>query len=302
VEFGWLIRNVHRNLASFIFIVIYCHITRGLLNSSFNLKFPWISGWLLITLTIGAAFLGYVLPWGQISFWGATVITNLIRVLPIGRTLVIWLWGGFYVSNLTCRFFYGLHYLLPLVILIIVVIHLTFLHFRGRRTPAMVCDNSVSKVKFIHYFTLKDIINCWILYLLWLVILSFPDWASDAENFILADLTNSPIHIQPEWYFLHLYAILRSIPNKIGGLIAFGAALLMPLLFSLVTRHQNLKHFNGLLVLIISFLVFNAILLWLGIQPVEEPFIKIGQRLTGCYFVTRVVIYLFDKTFVFLIN
>jgi len=164
VRLGWLIRLLHGNMASFVFMVIFIHMIRALLQGSFYLKLPWVRGWVLIIITMAAAFLGYVLPWGQISFWGATVIINLLRVLPIGKSIVIWLWGGFYVSNFTCRFFYALHYLVPLLVLVIVGVHLLLLHATGSSVPAGIRLSRALKTKFIYMFTFKDSVNLMILW------------------------------------------------------------------------------------------------------------------------------------------
>lgn len=295
VRRGWLVRSVHRNFASFVFIVLYLHIIRGLINASFSLKLTWISGWIIIVLAIAAAFLGYVLPWGQISFWGATVIINLISILPKGKLLVVWLWGGFYVSIFTCRFFFGLHYLVPMLIIVIILVHLFFLHFRGRTVPAGVGESKGLSIKFMHLFLIKDAVNMAIVILIWLAMLAFPDWAADAENFSYADMSNSPLHIQPEWYFLHLYAILRSIPNKVGGLIAFVAALFILLGLTLVFRVIRLKQFSRFRFLIVFFISINIILIWLGMQPVEEPYVFVGQIRRVLYFSAIFLILALDK-------
>jgi len=231
-----------------------------------------------------AAFLGYVLPWGQISFWGATVIINLLRVLPIGKTLVIWLWGGFYVSNFTCRFFYAVHYLVPLIVLILVGAHLLLLHRTGSSVPARLSNSSALKIKFLQLFSYKDVVNLIILWILWLLLLGAPDWSADPVNFLVSDLSNSPLHIQPEWYFLHLYAILRSIPNKVGGLLAFVLALVLLVALRGITSLQKISYLNTYGFTVWTFLRRNALLIWLGMQPVEDPYILIGQTISIIYF------------------
>jgi len=246
--------------------------------------YPWIRGWVIFVLTILAAFLGYVLPWGQISFWGATVIINLLRILPGGKTLVIWLWGGFYVSSFTCRFFYAVHYIVPFVILVMAGVHLFLLHFRGRSLPGGLSRFNGLLVKFRFLFTYKDVVNLILLWLMFIWALVLPDWSADPINFVISDLSNSPIHIQPEWYFLHLYAVLRSIPNKVGGLIGFTLALVLLVVLGLTQANHTLSQFKFYGVLAWSFFGVNLILLWLGMQPVEDPYVFMGQVTTVLYF------------------
>jgi len=164
VNGGWLLRLIHANTASFVFLILFIHFFRGVTQRSFYLKGPWLRGWVIIVLTIMSAFLGYVLPWGQMSFWGATVIINLISILPKGKLLVIWLWGGFYVRSFTCSFFYALHFLTPLVVLLIAGVHLLLLHFRGRSIPGGLSRSRVLKIKFSLFFTYKDVVNIRILW------------------------------------------------------------------------------------------------------------------------------------------
>jgi len=295
VNYGWLIRIVHRNTASFVFVVLFLHFFRGVMQSSFYLKGPWISGWIIMLLSIAAAFLGYVLPWAQMSFWGATVIINLLSVLPlIGKQLVIWLWGGFYVSFFTCRFFYAAHFLVPFVVIGIAMIHLVLLHFRGRSTSGSL--PSRVKMKFSHLFLYKDLVNLILLWFMLLWLLSFPDWSADPVNFVPSDLSSSPVHIQPEWYFLHLYAVLRSIPNKIGGLIGFVIAILVLSLLALCNSFHILNRFKDYDSLAWSFFSINILLMWLGSQAVEAPYIIIGQTITVLYFMVLAVMLLTDQT------
>jgi ubiquinol-cytochrome c reductase cytochrome b subunit len=269
---------------------MFMHIFRGIFFSSFFLKGPWLSGWVILVVTIIVAFLGYVLPWGQMSFWGATVIINLLRVLPIGNILVIWLWGGFYVSYITCSFFYSLHFLLPFAILVLVISHLFFLHFSGRRAPRGLRASHSLKVKFHLLFLYKDIVNLIFFWGFWLFFIKFPDWAADPVNFLVSDLTSSPLHIQPEWYFLNLYAVLRSIPNKVGGLIGFAMALVALVFLRGVVNNQKLSHLKLTPWLFWSFVSVNFLLLWLGSQPVEAPYVSLGQVLTFVYF-TNILCY-----------
>jgi len=284
VSLGWLLRVVHSNLASFLFILIFIHFLRGVIQGSFYLKGPWFRGWMIMLSSIAAAFLGYVLPWGQISFWGATVIINLLRVLPLGNLLVIWLWGGFYVSFFTCRFFFSLHFLIPFLVLVLIFIHLILLHFRGRRRVRGLRRPAI-KIKFVQLFLYKDLVNLSLIASMWIWALNNPDWSSDPINFFPSDISSSPIHIQPEWYFLHLYAVLRSIPNKLGGLIGFTIAILFINALLVVKSLQPvgvLKLFNFLSW---SFAWTNLILIWLGSQAVEFPFILMGQVAATFYFI-----------------
>lgn len=295
VNGGWLLRLIHANTASFVFLILFIHFFRGVIQRSFYLKGPWLRGWVIIVLTIMSAFLGYVLPWGQMSFWGATVIINLISILPKGKLLVIWLWGGFYVRSFTCRFFYALHFLTPLVVLLVAGVHLLLLHFRGRSVPGGLRRSRVLKIKFSLFFTYKDVVNLRILWVLWIWALAYPDWSADPVNFVVSDLSTSPLHIQPEWYFLHLYAILRSIPNKLGGLIGFALALVLLSILILVQGNQSLSQFFSYNYLSFYFLAINFVLLWLGIQPVEAPFITMGQVATILYFLYLVLVLFFDN-------
>ena len=295
---GWVLRLIHGNTASFVFFIIFLHFFRGVIQSSFYLTLPWVTGFVLLLLTMAAAFLGYVLPWGQISFWGATVIINLLRILPYGKTLVVWLWGGFYVSAATCRFFFALHYIVPFGVVIFIVIHLFFLHFSGRTSFGGVSHSDRLKVKFGFLFSFKDIVNTTVIWSGLLLILRMPDLFSDPVNFLPADLTSSPIHIQPEWYFLHFYAILRAIPNKVGGLLIFFLAIFLIPFFSLVKSELSVSQFDFYDFLSWFFVFFNLLLIWLGRQPVEDPFILLRQLATLIYF----CFYLFLKFFDFFLS
>lgn len=221
VNNGWLIRTIHANGASFFFICLYTHAGRGIYYGSYNLYATWTLGVIIMLLTIATAFLGYVLPWGQISFWGATVITNLVSAIPyLGNTVVQWIWGGFAVDNATLTRFFTFHFILPFIIIAIVIIHLLFLHQSGSSNPLGLKIN-IDKISFHPYFSSKDIVGFVILILiLVLITLSDPYILGDPDNFIPANPLVTPVHIQPEWYFLFAYAILRSIPNKLGGVVS----------------------------------------------------------------------------------
>jgi len=294
VRGGWIIRLIHGNTASFVFLIMYVHFFRAIVQRSFYVTYPWLRGWAIMVLTIAAAFLGYVLPWGQMSFWGATVIINLLRVLPGGKMLIIWLWGGFYVSSFTCRFFYAVHYIVPFVVLVIAGVHLFLLHFRGRSLPGGLSRFNGLIIKFRFLFTYKDVVNIILLWLIFIWALVRPDWSADPVNFIVADLSNSPIHIQPEWYFLHLYAVLRSIPNKVGGLIGFALALVLLLVLGMMQAYQTLSQFKFYSMVAWLFFRVNVILIWLGIQPVEDPYIFMGQVVTVLYFLYILIVLILD--------
>lgn len=296
VSWGWALRLIHSNGASYVFLILFIHFFRGIFYSSFYLTKVWLRGWLIMFLTMAAAFLGYVLPWGQMSFWGATVIINLLRVLPMGKTIVIWLWGGFYVSSFTCSFFYAVHFLVPLVILALAGVHLILLHFSGSTSPRGLRVSRVLKMKFGHLFLYKDVVNLIILWVLWLWCLFSPDWSADPVNFVPSDLSNSPLHIQPEWYFLHLYAILRSIPNKLGGLLGFVAALVLLAFLVIMQSHQTIGQLNLYKFVAWRFLCINILLMWLGIQAVEAPFIVMGQILGVLYFLYIFLVFAVDSS------
>lgn len=244
VNQGWLIRTLHANGASIFFVCLYVHAGRGIYYRSYNLIQTWIVGVIILFITIATAFLGYVLPWGQISFWGATVITNLLSAIPyLGTTIVQWIWGGFAVDNATLNRFFSFHFILPFVIIAIVIIHLLFLHQTGSNNPLGVKRN-IDKIPFHPYFTFKDILG-FIIIIIILTIISLidPYVLGDPDNFTPANPLVTPVHIQPEWYFLFAYAILRSIPNKLGGVIALviSIAILLILPFS---NKKNLQVIN----------------------------------------------------------
>lgn len=236
VNSGWLIRGVHANGASFFFVCIYAHIGRGIYYGSYMLHKVWFRGILLLFMLMATAFLGYVLPWGQISYWGATVITNLVTVIPyVGKSVLYWLWGGHTIGSATLRRFYAIHFLLPFVMVVAVLIHIRFLHEVGRNNP-LGFEVGGEKVPFHVYYTIKDVVGFVVMTgFLGYVCLLNPDLFLDAENFNPANPLSTPVHIQPEWYFLFAYAILRSIPNKTGGVVALVGAVLVPVVLPLFT-------------------------------------------------------------------
>lgn len=287
VNNGWFLRTMHANGASFFFICIYLHIGRGIYYNSFIYTSTWIIGVLLLFITIGTAFIGYVLPWGQISFWGATVITNLLSAIPyLGNYLVQWIWGGFAVDNATLTRFFTIHFLLPFIISALTIIHLLFLHQTGSNNPIGL-NRNFDKIPFHPYFTFKDIVGIFItLIILTLLIIINPNLLGDPDNFIPANPLVTPPHIQPEWYFLFAYAILRSIPNKLGGVIAL--VLSIAILFIIPFYHLN--KFQGTQFYPINKIIFWCLvtiiilLTWIGAKPVEAPYVLTGQFLTVIYF------------------
>nr|YP_009443885.1 cytochrome b [Archipsocus nomas]ATU07106.1 cytochrome b [Archipsocus nomas] len=287
VNFGWLIRTMHANGASFFFICIYIHIGRGMYFGSANLMLTWFIGILILFLIMATAFLGYVLPWGQMSFWGATVITNLISAIPyLGSSIVYWLWGGFAVDNATLTRFFTFHFMLPFLTSGIILIHLLFLHQTGSSNPLGLKMNQ-DKISFHPYFSLKDLIGfITMLFILISITIINPYMLGDPDNFIPANPLVTPIHIQPEWYFLFAYAILRSIPNKLGGVILLflSIAILFILPFTQSSLFKGYQFFLLNKLMFWSFLMIITLLTWIGARPVEYPFIYMGQILTFLFF------------------
>lgn len=305
VNYGWLLRTIHANGASFFFICIYLHVGRGIYYGSYLFTPTWIIGVIILFLVIGTAFIGYVLPWGQISFWGATVITNLLSAVPyLGLDLVQWVWGGFAVDNATLTRFFTFHFILPFIVLAIVIIHLLFLHQTGSNNPIGINSN-IDKIPFHPYFTYKDIVGFIVIFFILIsLVLINPYLLGDPDNFIPANPLVTPAHIQPEWYFLFAYAILRSIPNKLGGVIA----LVLSIAILIILPFYNLRKFRGIQfypinqILFWSIVVTVILLTWIGARPVEEPYVLIGQILTVIYFLYYLINPLVNKWWDSLLN
>nr|YP_002519806.1 cytochrome b [Abalistes stellaris]BAH10173.1 cytochrome b [Abalistes stellaris] len=287
VNYGWLIRSLHANGASFFFICIYLHIGRGLYYGSYLNKETWNIGVVLLLLVMMTAFVGYVLPWGQMSFWGATVITNLLSAVPyIGNDLVQWIWGGFSVDNATLTRFFAFHFLFPFVIAAATLLHLLFLHETGSNNP-LGMNSDVDKIPFHPYFSYKDLLGFAIALLaLSSLALFSPNLLGDPDNFTPANPLVTPPHIKPEWYFLFAYAILRSIPNKLGGVLALlGSILVLMVIPILHTSKQRSLTFRPMTQFLFWTLIADiAILTWIGGMPVEDPYIIIGQAASVIYF------------------
>nr|ADM73248.1 cytochrome b [Leontocebus fuscicollis leucogenys]ADM73249.1 cytochrome b [Leontocebus fuscicollis leucogenys]ADM73250.1 cytochrome b [Leontocebus fuscicollis leucogenys]ADM73283.1 cytochrome b [Leontocebus fuscicollis fuscicollis]ADM73284.1 cytochrome b [Leontocebus fuscicollis fuscicollis] len=287
VNYGWMIRYLHANGASMFFICLFLHIGRGLYYGSFLFLKTWNVGTILLLTTMATAFMGYVLPWGQMSFWGATVITNLLSAIPyIGSDLVQWIWGGFSVDKATLTRFFTFHFILPFIIAALATIHLLFLHETGSSNPSGMTSEP-DKISFHPYYTIKDILGLMFLLLLLMMLTLFsPDLLTDPDNYTLANPLNTPPHIKPEWYFLFAYAILRSIPNKLGGVLALMLSILILMIIPMVhTSKQQSMTFRPITQTLFWTLVADLMTLtWIGGQPVEYPYVTVGQTASIMYF------------------
>nr|YP_010596107.1 cytochrome b [Ectomocoris horridus]WAJ48439.1 cytochrome b [Ectomocoris horridus] len=287
VNNGWLLRNLHANGASLFFVCLYLHIGRGVYYGSYKLFMTWMMGVTMLFMIMGTAFLGYVLPWGQMSFWGATVITNLVSAIPyLGSDMVKWLWGGFCVDNATLTRFFALHFLLPFIIMGLTLIHLLFLHQTGSSNP-LGTNSNLDKIPFHPYFSISDLMGMSVTLMFFILLnLMEPRLLGDPENFIPANPLVTPIHIQPEWYFLFAYAILRSIPNKLGGVIAMIMAIAIIMILPLTnnSKFQGNTFYPMNQMLFWSLTTTMILLTWIGARPAEEPYILTGQMLTVIYF------------------
>nr|ABY48368.1 cytochrome b [Xantusia vigilis]ABY48369.1 cytochrome b [Xantusia vigilis] len=294
VQHGWLIRNIHANGASIFFICLYLHVARGLYYGSYMYTITWNIGVILLFLVMATAFVGYVLPWGQMSFWGATVITNLLSAIPyIGTTLVQWIWGGFSVDNATLTRFFAFHFILPFIIIAMTVLHLLFLHESGSNNPTGLNANT-DKISFHPFFSYKDLLGVVMITMLLLILTLFsPNLLGDPENFTPANPMMTPPHIKPEWYFLFAYTILRSIPNKLGGVLALLLSIMILIILPLLhTAKQRSSMFRPMSQMILWLTLTNILILtWIGGQPVEPPYILIGQISSTLYFTLFLILW-----------
>lgn len=287
VNNGWLIRYMHSNGASFFFIAVYAHIARGLYYRSYliNTK-AWVIGVIMLLLLFATAFIGYVLPWGQMSYWGATVITNLFSAIPLaGQDIVYWLWGGFSVANATLNRFYSLHFFLPFILLALTVLHIFYLHIEGSSNSLGL--DTTEWTNFYPYFFLKDLFSLFFFSIPYFYMVFFhPNYLSHPDNFIEANPLVTPTHIVPEWYFLPFYAILRSIPDKLGGVLCMVAAILILLILPIVDNSfvLSMEYYPFSEFSFYMFICSVFVLGWLGTQPIEPPFIELGQQYTVFYF------------------
>ena len=295
INYGWLLRYVHSNGASMFFIVVYIHIIRGLYYGSYASPrhLVWILGVIIFLLMIITAFVGYVLPWGQMSLWGATVITNLLTVIPfVGNLIVEWLWGGFSVDNPTLNRFFSFHYLLPFILVGLSVVHIVILHQDGSGNPLGV-NSKTDKIAFYPYFVVKDLLSLIIFILFFSFFIYFyPNFLGHPDNYVEANSMVTPIHIVPEWYFLPFYAILRSIPNKLWGVVMMLCSILvllsLPLIHSTEIRSSRFRPVYKIIYWLI--IACCLILGWIGEMPVEDPYILIGQLATVYYFTHFLII------------
>nr|YP_011036717.1 cytochrome b [Xestocephalus iguchii]WRK21321.1 cytochrome b [Xestocephalus iguchii] len=287
MNYGWTMRIIHSNGASLFFSCMFLHVGRGMYYGSYKMEKTWTVGTLILLLTMATAFMGYVLPWGQMSFWGATVITNLMSAIPyIGSTLVTWIWGGFSVDSATLSRFFSIHFTLPFIIMMMIIIHLMFLHVSGSNNPIGL-NSMIDKIPFHPYFSIKDMVGFSIIMMMFtMMTLSKPFILMDPDNFTPANPMITPIHIKPEWYFLFAYAILRSIPNKLGGVIALlmSIMMLMSLPFSIKSKFMGMQFYLPSQLNMWTFTTTTMMLTWIGAQPIIQPYEGMSILLTNMYF------------------
>lgn len=282
IKSGFFIKIIHANSASLMFFLLYFHIYRSIYNKSAKNTFMWISGFMLVVITMATAFLGYVLPWGNISFWAATVITNLFTSLPyLGKIITEWIWGGFSVDNPTLNRFFSFHFLIPLIIRVVSLIHLRILHGKGSTNPTGLNSN-IDKIPFYQFFSRKDLIFFFIVIIVLNLLFQNPNLFIDPENFTPANPLSTPVHIQPEWYFLFVYAILRSIPRKLGGVVALFSALIIIILKILETKNSKFSYIKKLKcnITLVSFLTLT----YLGRKRIDEPYVFLTKIIRVFYF------------------
>nr|WDA97573.1 cytochrome b [Macaca mulatta] len=293
VKYGWVTRYLHANGASMLFICLFLHIGRGLYYGSYLLLETWNIGIMLLLMTMTTAFMGYVLPWGQMSFWGATVITNLLSAIPyIGTDLVQWIWGGYAIDSPTLTRFFTLHFILPFIIIALTTVHLLFLHETGSNNPCGISSDS-DKIVFHPYYTIKDILGLvLLLFILATLTLLSPNLLNNPDNYIPADPLNTPPHIKPEWYFLFAYTILRSIPNKLGGVLALFLSIFIlaaiPMLHKSKQQSMMFRPLSQFLFWLLMTILLT--LTWIGSEPVTQPLTTIGQVASMMYFITILIL------------
>nr|YP_009257364.1 cytochrome b [Angiostrongylus malaysiensis]ALD62331.1 cytochrome b [Angiostrongylus cantonensis]ANG44581.1 cytochrome b [Angiostrongylus malaysiensis] len=301
INLGWLFRIFHFNGASLFFIFLYLHIFKGLFMVSYRLKKVWGTGLLIFLLIMMEAFMGYVLVWAQMSFWAAVVITSLLSVIPVwGQLIVMWVWSGFSVTSSTLKFFFVLHFLLPWLLMVLVMMHMVFLHSTGS-TSSLYCHGDYDKISFGPYYWNKDFYNLLVFFIFFLLVLLKPFYLGDPEMFIEADPLTSPVHIVPEWYFLFAYAILRAIPNKVLGVLALLMSVLSFYFFLLFNNYTScLVNLNKFLVFM--FIVVSMLLSWLGQCLVEYPYYVLSLIFSLMYFFLvflMLLVYGFSKNLFF---
>nr|AIV00470.1 cytochrome b [Haematomyzus elephantis] len=292
VNWGWEVRLLHANGASLFFVCLFTHIGRGLYYKSYSTNpLTWSVGVIILLMVMATAFLGYVLPWGQMSYWGATVITNLLSAIPyFGEDLVLWLWGGFSVGSPTLSRFFTMHFILPFIVLSLAITHIAALHIKGSSNP-LGLSSDYDKVPFHPYYLVKDMVGFVLVsFFLLMVVFTLPHLFMDPDNFSAADPLKTPPHIQPEWYFLFAYAILRSIPSKLGGVVGLLASILILLVLPVMESKFSSSRFEPISKVMFWFLVSTFVTLtWVGMMPVEHPFDLIGKVLSVLYFFVFII-------------
>ena len=295
VHFGDVLRMYHASGSSFFFLIVYLHIFRSLYYGSFSYprQYVWVSGIILFIVMIITAFIGYVLPWGQMSFWAATVITNLLSVIPfVGNDILIWLWGGFSVNEITLHRFFSLHYLLPFFIIFLILVHLIFLHEVGSNNILGI-NSGVDQIPFSPYFIFKDLVSSLLLLFIFnLYAINHKPNIIDSDNYLESNPLVTPAHIVPEWYFKAFYAILRSVPDKLGGTILLVLSLIVLIVFPFYTKSIIISGFFRPIYSLFFWLFVTdfIVLIWIGGKPIEEPYYEIGQFATWFYFLYFIVI------------
>nr|YP_009051525.1 cytochrome b [Tetranychus phaselus]AIH15686.1 cytochrome b [Tetranychus phaselus] len=278
IDNGMILQMTHAHFSSIIFIIMYLHILKSMINKSFNKKIMWISGNIMLLMIMASAFIGYVLPWGQMSFWGATVITNIFSSIPfLGKKIVFWMWGGFSVENPTLNRFFSLHFLIPLIILAMSMIHLSILHEKGSSNQMGIFSNK-EKILFNKSFMFKDLVSMMLMFMMYYLLLNlFIDFhfSMAKENFFPADPLNTPLHIKPEWYFMFAYAILRSIPSKVGGIVSL-MILFFLFIFMMFNKSFHSKFFFKKKIFIFLLLTSFIVLTNMGYKLIEYPFTEIS--------------------------